>query len=111
MEALTPLESTQDRKPPRLGFFALGAATMSGWIVQGLVIGSDMDVGAVTVVLFLLLVTSWVAAVYVCIRLRASRAIHLLALVFLIPLGFFVGWVYLLFASHALPERSQGDAT
>jgi hypothetical protein len=90
-------------------FRFLGLLTFAAWIAQGFVNGRGTENAVVSGALFFLLFVSWIAAVYLWASQGVRGALHVVALLFLVPLGFLWGWAYLLARASRLPTAPAPD--
>ena len=90
-------------------FRTLGGATLAALAAM---VGTSVVGGTIYAVFsgvaMLLLIASWVCAVFRWSRLKDPGPLHIVALVLLVPLGYFWGWAYLLAAAG---DRRKAQAS
>ena len=95
-----------------MAFWRLGALTGFAWVAQGVVNGRHLPVQWVGSIMLGLSFISWIAAVFVWSKVKGRSPIfHGIALIALVPLGMFWGWIYLLVASRALPTGDSFESS
>lgn len=62
---------------------------------------------ASSAVLFVSSLVTWIGAIYVWSVARRSGRSHVASLIFLVPFGFMVGWLYVLIRAHELSRPSM----